>query len=141
MICEKCPAALLCLGGQGRRGTVKRCTRCAAIIFADERSQPNGTIMTVRCVTYGQRHPLEAPPEYWDVHGIDRWANCPRCNPLHWEIMATLYAHVFHYHHGRDGSVLEFTHLKWGKRQDWWLYRDVDEPPAGFAMPRPRDAP
>jgi hypothetical protein len=143
MICEKCPASFMCLAWTP---PPCYCQRCQALVFAPPdhawgAQHSRFTVVTVRCTNV----------RFQSVHGIEKrqlklaaetmGGGCIRCNPLHYELVAARYDHVFHYHHGRDGSILEFTHLRWGKRQAWWFYADADEPAPGFFMEKPREAP
>jgi hypothetical protein len=139
MICEKCPVALLCFADTL---DVRYCTRCKGLVCGinNYHGFPNmheRVIVTVRCTQYRLMH---SDKTVKDISDLD-FGGCIRCDPIGHGNVAGCARSVDHYHHGRDGNVLIFSHAKWCKRERWWLYRDCDEAPAGFYLPRPAEAP
>ena len=117
MTCDKCPVSLVCLSGVT---VIQECQNCHARIvkFLDGHTL-FPLWVTVRC----QGEP--AAPLY---------SHCPRCAPLDYQFDPPTY----HYHLARDGRVLTFNHQRWGKRQAWWWYRDLDEPKPPYPQEVPR---
>ena len=140
MVCEKCPVALLCFADTL---DVRYCTRCHSLVCTPPPDDGRGVnlylrvIVTVRCTQYHVVHPDKAVKNASDL----TYSGCIRCEPISYENTAEFSRSVDHYHHGRDGSVLCFSHAKWCKRERWWLYRDRDEVPLGFPVAKPVEAP
>jgi len=141
MICEKCPVALLCFADTL---DVRYCTRCQSLVCGVPSDDERGVnlylriIVTVRCTQYHLVHPDKVRRTAPAMTNFD---GCIRCDPIGHANTAEFSRSVDHYHHGRDGSVLGFSHAKWCKRERWWLYRDSDEASLGFYLPRPVEAP